>query len=157
MVRDDMPEYLNPDAVDNDPDSADQSPEYQSEIIISEAEVTLIAENIETYSSVLGQTLAMIDPYCGPIAAEHAKEIAQKWAKVVSHYPAAAEFFLSKRSGMFFDYIAAFKATWPVLQAVYDHHLAGNIRVENGVAYRVVKVPPQDATLPEFIQGERQA
>ena len=149
--------YVHPiDGVDESP-----GPEWQvaedSEYLITAAGLKKIEQNLGTYLSVVGITVEMIDPYCGPILAENFDTIVGRWSKVISHYPKAAELFLDGKGGVIFTWIGALQATWPVLYAVYQHHLAKTIMVApNGRIYNKNQMPNPngsqtfDPLQPEF-------
>jgi hypothetical protein len=149
---DEMPGYLH--TVDPDPEPQDSdSSRVSDDFIISKDGMVLIEQNMGTYLSVIGMTLEMVDPYCGPILAENFDNIVGRWSKVVARYPAAAKFFMSEGGGMIMDWIGAIQATWPVLYALYEHHLAGTVRTDKGRVMRVVgdtKGPDIDATMPQY-------
>lgn len=123
-----------------------------AEIIINEAGLKKIQENLGFYLVTVGMTLEILDPYCGSIAAEHADEMIEHWSKVIAHYPGIAKHFLTEKGGVIFAWINALQATWPVLKGIYNHHLAHTVKVENGIIYRVTKEgtkqPMPDATMP---------
>jgi hypothetical protein len=147
------PDYIHP-IDDKDPDPEGEWAEVgDEEFIINKAGMVLIEENLGTYLSVLGITMEMVDPYCGPILAENFDNIVGRWTKVIARYPRAAKLFMSKDGGTLMTWIGAIQATWPVLLAVYEHHLARTVKVNNlGQPYKVTKAQSQnghfDATTP---------
>lgn len=153
----DIPDYLHESEPDPEPAEEWEGPEGD-EYVINKAGMVLIEENLGTYLSVVGITLEMIDPYCGPILADNFENIVGRWTKVIAKYPRAAKLFMSKEGGTIMSWIGALQATWPVLLAIYDHHLAKNVKVDNlGRAYRVTNPEQspngqtkQDATTPSF-------
>lgn len=153
----DIPDYLHESEPDPEPAEEWEGPEGD-EYVINKAGMVLIEENLGTYLSVVGITLEMIDPYCGPILADNFENIVGRWTKVIAKYPRAAKLFMSKEGGTIMSWIGALQATWPVLLAIYDHHLAKNVKVDNlGRAYRVTNPEQspngetkQDATTPPF-------
>lgn len=142
--------------IEHDPDPAGgqwEAPPEDDEIIINEAGMKKIQENLAFYLVTVGMTLEILDPYCGSVAAEHANNMVEHWSKVIAHYPGVAKHFLSEKGGVIFAWINALQATWPVLVAIYNHHLAGTVRVEDGIIYKVNKAtgqqkPMPDATMP---------
>jgi hypothetical protein len=152
VSEDEPPDYLH--AVDPDPEpDEDWEGPADEEFIINKAGMVLIEDNLGTYLSVLGITLEMIDPYCGPILAENFDNIVNRWTKVIARYPKAAKLFMSKDGGTLFTWIGAIQATWPVLLAIYRHHLSKEIQTDKeGRVFRVNS--PQnnnghvDATMP---------
>lgn len=144
--------YVHPSDADPEPQGWEE-PDRPDEFVIDKAGMLLIEDNLGTYLSVLGITLEMIDPYCGPILAENFDNIVGRWTKVIARYPRAARLFMSKEGGTIFLWIGALQSTWPVLLALYDHHLAGNVKTDNlGRSYRVSKNGASketvDATMP---------
>lgn len=154
---DEIPNYLHESEPDPEPAEEWEGPEGD-EYVINKAGMVLIEENLGTYLSVVGITLEMIDPYCGPILADNFENIVGRWTKVIAKYPRTAKLFMSKEGGTIMTWIGALQATWPVLLAIYDHHLAKNVKVDNlGRAYRVTNPEQspngetkQDATTPPF-------
>lgn len=155
-----IPDYLHEG--EPDPEPADdgggqwEGPEGD-EFVINKAGMILIEENLGTYLSVLGITLEMIDPYCGPILADNFENIVGRWTKVIAKYPRAARLFMSKDGGTIMTWIGALQATWPVLLAIYDHHLAKSIQTDSqGRVFKVRNAPSPngqsmpDATTPPF-------
>lgn len=159
--QDDTPDYIH--AGEPDPEPADngegewQGPEAD-EYVINKAGMVLIEENLGTYLSVVGITLEMIDPYCGPILADNFENIVGRWTKVIAKYPRAARLFMSKDGGTIMSWMGALQATWPVLLAIYDHHLAKTIQTDKqGRIFKVSNAPSPngqkpdvDATTPPF-------
>lgn len=148
------PDNLRP--IDPDPEpmgSTDQWEPDDGEFVINEAGMKKIEDNLGFYLSVVGLTIEMIDPYCGPILSANFDNIVSRWAKVIAHYPSAAKLFLDSKGGILFGWIGAIQATWPVLYALYEHHLAKTVRVQkNGTIERKIDGPNPfrgfDATTP---------
>lgn len=151
VESDEIPEYLRPLTPDPEPGGQDWSTVKEDEFLITPQGMELIQENMGTYLSVIGMTLELVDPYCGPILAENLENIVKRWSRVIAHYPRAAKFFMSETGGVIMEWIGAIQATWPVLFAIYEHHLARTIRTDHG---RVMRVSPNgqreypDATMP---------
>lgn len=148
---DEIPDYLHTIEPDPDPDDADSSTVQDESFVITKENMVLIEENMGTYLSVIGMTLEMVDPYCGPILADNFDNIVGRWSKVVSRYPAAARLFMSKGGGTIMDWIGAIQATWPFLYAVYEHHLSHTVITDKGRVMRVTqngKGPTIDPTMP---------
>lgn len=155
--EDGSPDYLHP--IDPDPEPSDDGGGQwagvgDEEFVINKAGMALIEDNLGTYLSVIGITMDMIDPYCGPILAENFDNIVGRWTKVIARYPRAASLFMSKDGGTLMTWIGALQATWPVLYAVYEHHLSKKIQTDReGRVYRV-DMPQNanghnvDATMP---------
>lgn len=151
VAVDEPPDYLH--SVDADPEPAGEWSEVKDEeFVINAAGMKMIEENMGTYLSIVGMTVEMIDPYCGPILAENFDNMINRWSKVVAHYPKAATLFLDSKGGVLFAWIGALQATWPVLYALYEHHLSKNIKVERGQVYRRTgdgtNAPNFDSTTP---------
>jgi hypothetical protein len=133
---DEPPEYLYGVEPDPEPADGEWSEVTGDEFVLNAKAMAKIEENLGTYLSVVGMTVEMVDPYCGPILAENFDNIVNRWSKVVAHYPAAATLFLDGKGGVIFSWIGALQATWPFLLALYDHHLAHNVKVQDGRVYR---------------------
>jgi hypothetical protein len=134
---------------DPEPDG-EWSPVSDEEFVINAAGFKKIEDNLGFYLSVIGMTVEMIDPYCGPVLANNFDNVISHWTPVIGHYPAAAKFFLDGKSGILFAWIGAIQATWPILYAIFEHHLARRVEVKNGIVYRRndSDSPKQDATTP---------
>jgi hypothetical protein len=151
----DIPDWLHP--VDPDPEPSGEwsnvsDPVDAGDFVITADAMEKIESNLGTYLSVVGMTVEMIDPYCGPILAKNFDTVVKKWAVLISKYPSAAQLFLDEKGGVLFAWIAAIQATWPVIYAIYEHHLSRTVKVDNGVVYRVQKSPDGakrfDPTMP---------
>jgi hypothetical protein len=149
-----IPEYLH--TVDSDPEPQDDQSATvndQDEFVITKEARVLIEENMGTYLSVIGMSLEIIDPYCGPILADNLDNIVGRWSKVVARYPRAAKLFMGTQGGVIMDWIGAIQATWPVLYAMYEHHLSHSVMTKKGVVFRVQtgsngQTPPVDPVMP---------
>jgi len=152
VPTDGPPDYLHEIDPDDEP-SQDYHSDNDEEIVINKAAMELIEDNLGTYLSVVGITMEMIDPYCGPILAENFENIVGRWTKVIAKYPRAAKLFMSKDGGVIMTWIGALQATWPVLLAVYEHHLAKTVQTDREGRSFKVRNPganghPVDATMP---------
>jgi hypothetical protein len=136
---DDAPEYLHQVNPDPEPESGNWDPKANPEYIINPAGYKLIEDNLSIYLSAIGITVEVIDPYCGPILADNFDMIVKRWSKVIGRYPAAAKLFMSEGGGVLMTWVTAIQATWPVLYAVYEHHLAKTVRTEKSTR-RVMRV-----------------
>lgn len=146
-----IPEYLHTVDPDPEPNDPNVPPVIDEPFVMDRAGMVLIEENLGTYLSVIGMTLEMVDPYCGPVLADNLDNIVQRWSKVIARYPAAAKLFMAKGGGVLMDWIGAIQATWPVLFAVYEHHLSKNVVTDKGRVFRVQANPngqDVDATMP---------
>jgi hypothetical protein len=153
-----IPNYLHEVDPDPEPDGewavVDES---DPEFVINAQAMAKIEENLGFYLGVVGMTVEMVDPYCGPALAANFDNIVKRWSKLIGHYPKAAEFFLSEQSGVLFAWIGAIQATWPVLFAIYQHHLSKEIRTHDGIIERKIKDNEgthyvNDATTPPMPQ-----
>lgn len=145
----------HPYITETDPDPEPQGEDWarvgnDDDFVINDAGMRAIEDNMGTYLSIVGMTLEMVDPYCGSIAADNFDNMISKWAKVVAHYPSAAKLFLDGKGGIVFTWIAAIQATWPLLYAIFEHHLARTVELRDGIAYRRTQngQSPVDATMP---------
>lgn len=151
VSTDDMPDYLRAIDPDPEPADADSSTVNTDEFVITRESMVLIEENMGTYLSVIGMTLEMVDPYCGPILAENFDNIVGRWSKVIARYPSAARLFMSKGGGQIMDWIGAIQATWPFLYAIYEHHLSRTVITDKGRVMRVTQngqASTVDPTMP---------
>jgi len=151
---DEIPDYINVNSIDPDPDPDGEEyqsiPEDSGEYVINAAGMQKIEDSLGTYLSIVGITMEMVDPYCGPILAENMENIVKKWSKVIAKYPKAAELFMDGKGGTLMIWIAAIQATWPVLYAMYEHHFSKDVQVSGGQIFR--KTGPNatrfDPTMP---------
>jgi hypothetical protein len=141
-VNDDqIPEYLHFTESDPQPPSEDGwSDVSDEEFVINAAGMRKIEDSLGTYLSVIGMTVEMVDPYCGPIIAANMENMVIRWSKVIAHYPKAAHLFLDQKGGTLMTWIGALQATWPVLYALYEHHLSNTVKVEDGRVMRFTGV-----------------
>jgi hypothetical protein len=131
-------------AIDPDPEPGGENREEwagvsDDEFVINAAGMKQIEDNLGFYLSVVGLTIEMVDPYCGPILARNFENIVKRWSAVIAHYPPAARLFLDTKGGILFGWISAIQATWPVLYAIYEHHLAKTVRTRDGVIERKIE------------------
>jgi hypothetical protein len=146
------PSYIH--EIDPDPEPAHETgwDEVPAEdFVINEAGMEKIRDNLGTYLSIVGISIDLVDGYCGPILYSNLDNMVERWAKVIAHYPAAAKMFLDGKGGVLFNWLEAIQATWPVLYAIYEHHLAKTVKVEGGTVFRRNadgKGPVVDATMP---------
>jgi hypothetical protein len=135
-----IPDYLTLGTIDPDPDpdgdQYQQVPTDSAEFVINAAGMAKIEDSLGTYLSIVGITMEMVDPYCGPILAENMDNIVRKWAKVIAKYPKAAELFMDGKGGTIMLWIGAIQATWPVLFAMYEHHFSKDIQTSGGNIFR---------------------
>jgi hypothetical protein len=149
-----IPDYLQGESVDPDPEPTDGEwgTVSEEEFVINAAGMAKIEENLGTYISVIGITMEMVDPYCGAVLANNIPKMVERWSKVIAHYPKAANLFLDSKGGIIMQWIGAIQASWPFLYALYEHHLARTVRINNGVLERKMNGNPfrgpMDATTP---------
>lgn len=150
VESDEPPDYLSESDPDPEPSGEWSQVTDDESYVINAAGMRAIEDNLGTYLSVIGMTVEMIDPYCGPVLAENFDNIVTRWSKVIAHYPKAANLFLDGRGGVLMNWMGAIQATWPVLMAFYHHHLSRDVKVEDGVIYRRNKSAgaPVDSTTP---------
>jgi hypothetical protein len=134
-VSEDPPDYLHFTEADPEPDG-DWEQVANEEFVINAAGMRKIEDSLGTYLSIIGMTVEMVDPYCGPIIAMNMGNMVERWSKVIAHYPKAANLFLDQKGGVLMTWIGAMQATWPVLYAIYEHHLSKTVKVENGQMFR---------------------
>jgi hypothetical protein len=130
------PDYLHTVDPDPEPSGEEWSTVSDEEFVINAAGMKKIEENLGTYISILGMTMEMVDPYCGAILANNIPKMVERWAKVIAHYPRAANLFLDAKGGIIMEWIGAIQVSWPFLYAVYEHHLARTVRIHDGVLER---------------------
>lgn len=152
-----IPDYLHSVDPDPEPDGEWSTvTEGEPEFVLNEQGMKKIEDNLGFYLSVVGMTVEMVDPYCGPALAMNLDNIVKRWTKLIAHYPKAADFFMSEKSGVLFAWIGALQATWPVLFAIYQHHLSREIRTHDGVIERKIRdnegTHYVDATTPPMPQ-----
>lgn len=142
----DMPLYDPPDSLvnaqvpdDPEPAEAGQDVYNQPEFIITPKIRDTVAGNLGLYAVVIGMPLEAIDPYCGKAFADNCDNIISKMLPLILRSPAAVKFFTSA-SGGWLDWVALIQACWPVVQAIYAHHLARTVSKD--------KRPMPNATMP---------
>lgn len=145
----------------DDPDQMgpEWEPADEVEFVLDAKALKTIQSNMATYLSVIGITVEMIDPYCGPILAENFDNMIDRWSKVVAHYPKAAALFMDGKGGVLFAWIGGIQATWPVIYALYQHHLAKTVAVApNGQVYfkNQRPNPANNGQMPDPLQPEFQ-
>jgi hypothetical protein len=68
----------------------------------------------------------MADPYCGRALSENLDNMIDKAMPLIVRSPAAVK-FLTSTSGGLLDWVGFLQSCWPVLQAIYAHHLARSV------------------------------
>jgi hypothetical protein len=154
--EDSIPDYITVGNIDPDPEpdnqEYDEVPRGSEEYIINAAGMAKIEDSLGTYLSIVGITMEMVDPYCGPVLAQNMDNIVHRWAKVIGKYPKAAELFMDGKGGTIMLWIGAIQATWPVLFAMYEHHFSKDVQTSGGNIFRKNREPFRgewpDATMP---------
>lgn len=155
VPTDDYPDYISPIDPDPEPGSGTWSEPKPDEYVVTAETITEIKDNLGMYLATVGMTLGLIDPYCGTAIRENLDDMVGAWAKVISHYPSAVKLFMAKGGGKIMAWIDALMATWPVLLAIYEHHLAKTVTLDSrGMPVKVDKSNANAnghfATQPDF-------
>jgi hypothetical protein len=142
----DMPVHDAPDSLVNaqvadDPEPAESGQDVynQPEFIVTPTMKNDIAGKLGLFAAIIGMPFEAIDPYCGGIFAANVDNMINAYLPIITRSPGAVKFFMSKTGG-WLDWIKALEATWPVVVAVYSHHLAKTVQRDNR--------PRPDATMP---------
>lgn len=143
---DETPDYIHPINPDPEPTSEDWSQVKPDEFVITAGEFNQIRDNLGTYLATVGMTIGIIDPYCGTILRDNLDDTVNSWARVITHYPTAAKVFMAKGGGKIMAWIDALISTWPILLAIYEHHLAHTVKIDS--LGRAIKVSKADASMP---------
>lgn len=102
------------------------------------------------FGVLLATPLDMVDPYCGGVLSANLDNMIDKAMPLISRSPAAIQ-FLTGTSGGIMEWLAFLQACWPVIAAIYAHHLARSIvrDINSGKYVRVNKEGiPVDSTMP---------
>lgn len=101
----------------------------------------LVREDIEGkigfFWGMTASGFQLFDPYCGKVMADRTEIIAAKLTPLVCKSPDLVKWFSSKGGG-YMEWLDLAIAVWPVLEAIYAHHLAKTVD----------KRPDFDATTP---------
>jgi hypothetical protein len=137
----DAPDSLANAAVEPDPepDGADRDVYNDPEFIVTPTMKNDIAGKLGLFAAIIGIPFEAIDPYCGGIFAANVDKMIDSYLPLITRSPGAVKFFMSKTGG-WLDWIKALEATWPVVTAVYAHHLARTVGKDTR--------PRPDATMP---------
>lgn len=142
----DMPTFDPPDSLvnaqvsdDPEPQESGQDVYNQPEFIITPGMRNDIAGKLGLFAAIIGMPFEAIDPYCGGIFAANVDKMIDAYLPLILRSPGAVKFFISKTGG-WLDWIKALEATWPVVVAVYSHHLARTVQRDTR--------PRPDATMP---------
>lgn len=156
VSTDDIPDYITPLDADPEPGNGEWSQvKPDDEYVVTADAIRAVKDNLGTYLATVGMTLGIIDPYCGTAIRDNLDDMVDGWARVISHYPGAVKIFMAKGGGKIMAWIDALMATWPVLLAIYEHHLAKSVTVNSlGQFVRVDKTAQSPnghfATQPNF-------
>ena len=142
----DMPTFEPPESLSNarvnpdpDPGESPNDGDYIPDFVITPGIRNDIAGKLGLFAAIIGMPLEAIDPYCGPIFAGNVDNMINAYLPIICRSPGAVKFFQST-SGGWLDWVRALQATWPVIQALYAHHLGRTVG-------RDTRVMP-DATTP---------
>lgn len=142
----DMPVYDPPDSLVDAQVTADPEPAESQGDIYNDPDFVVtpkirddIRGKLGLYAAVIGIPFETIDPYCGGIFAQNCDSIIAKAIPLIVKSPGAVRFFTST-SGGWLDWIAFLQALWPVIVAIYAHHLARSVTRDNR--------PAPDPTMP---------
>lgn len=142
----DMPTFDPPESLvnaqvsdDPEPQESGQDVYNQPEFIITPGMRNDIAGKLGLFAAIIGMPFEAIDPYCGGIFAANVDKMIDAYLPLILRSPGAVKFFISKTGG-WLDWIKALEATWPVVVAVYSHHLARTVQRDTR--------PRPDATMP---------
>lgn len=80
-----------------------------------------ISAEIEAYIEFAALPIVLRDPTCGQALHEQAKPIADAIANLLARNPELAHKFLA--TGVLGDWLKLLSVTYPVLKAVFDHHI----------------------------------
>lgn len=141
---DEQPEYIHPIDPDPEPSGEDWSHVKPDEFVITADNIKAIKDNLGMYLVTAGMTIQLIDPYCGSILRDNLDDMVDSWSRVIMHYPSAAKLFMAKGGGKIMAWLDALMATWPILLAIYEHHLAHTVKIDS--LGRAIRVSKADAT-----------
>jgi hypothetical protein len=102
------------------------------------------------FGVLIATPLDMVDPYCGGVLSENLDNMIDKAMPLISRSPAAIK-FLTGTSGGIMEWLAFLQACWPVIVAIYAHHLGRSVvrDINTGQFVRVDKQGNKvDATMP---------
>lgn len=117
---------MDAETVDADPDPADEPKRVTRK---PSARITKsVQETIEAYLGILATGWAMRDPYCGSIALDHYENIAAKAAPLLAKNPIVVKYLTTGSN--FKEAMDLALAMLPVIQAVYAHHMAHSVTIE---------------------------
>lgn len=76
---------------------------------------------------MLGQTWSLADPLCGMALVDAGPAMAKNYMPLICQSPEVVRWM--SKGGSFLLWVNALMATWPVIQMVFAHHIAGTIEV----------------------------
>lgn len=148
-------DYIHPITPDPEPGDTNWSEVKSDDYVITAKDISQIKDNLASYIFTAGMAMGLLDPYCGAAIRENAADMIEGWANVISKYPNAARMFAAKGGGKIMAWLDALMATFPVLIAIYEHHLAHTVQIDS--VGRAVRVTPgrespngHFATQPDF-------
>jgi hypothetical protein len=116
-------------SVNPDPDPVEPGQELNGNkpkfIITTEVKNT-VRGRLNLAGELLSAPLEAIDPYCGPVFANNVGNMINAYLPIICRSPGAVRYILMLDGG-FLDWINALRASWPVIQAVYAHHLGRTV------------------------------
>lgn len=150
------PDYISAIDPDPEPQGDNWARPADDDFVVTAEGMRAIKDNLGTYAATVGMTLGLIDPYCGAAIRDNLDDMVDAWSRVISHYPSAARMFMQKGGGKIMAWIDALMSTWPVLVAVYEHHLSKTVQINSlGQPVRVTKDDRENlnghfATQPQY-------
>jgi hypothetical protein len=137
----DPPESLRQAETDPDPEpvAAEHDVYNEPPFIITPKIKADVEGKLGLFAAIVGMPWEAIDPYCGQVFAQNVDNMIGAYVPLILRSPGAVK-FLTSTSGGWLDWIRALQATWPVIQAIYAHHLARTVARD--------KRPMPDATMP---------
>lgn len=128
-----MPTFDPPDSlvnaqVEDDPEPAEAQHDVynEPEFIITPRIKADVEGKLGLFAAVIGIPFEAIDGYCGKAFADNVDNMISAYVPLILRSPGAVK-FLTSTSGGWLDWIRAIQATWPVIQAIYAHHLARTV------------------------------
>jgi hypothetical protein len=155
----DMPTFDPPDSLRNaevpsDPEPAESRNDVYNdpEFIVTPTMKNDIAGKLGLFAAIIGMPFEAIDPYCGGIFAANVDGMINAYLPIITRSPGAVKFFMSKTGG-WLDWIKALEATWPVVVAIYSHHLAKTVGASGNAKMPDATLPPQPADNFQYTAG----
>jgi hypothetical protein len=141
MATFDPPDSLLNARVQDDPEPAESQHDVynEPEFIVTPAIRNDVAGKMGLFAIIIGLPFEAMDPYCGNIFANNVENIIDKTVPIICRSPGAVKFFTSTTGG-WMEWVAMIQAWWPVLTAIYAHHLARTVSRD--------KHAMPDATMP---------